>query len=256
MFTANDYTVGKGKLYFRPFLPGTQTPELGGFRYFGNVPELNVTQAEEKLDHVSSEGGINVKDDSLVTAQDQSVSFTTDNVSLDNLALWLRSSVSTITEAGSVGVVQAFADIVCGTFYQIGQSPTLPQGSRNTTITAATKGVTPLVAGTDYVVDVATGLVRFLDSANLSDGDDVSITYTVAAGTRKVVLAGTDTLEGELKFIADNPKGSNKDKYWPRVQLSPDGDYGLITEEWAQISFTGEVLQRSDGAALSYTEKR
>lgn len=251
-----DYTLGKGKLYFRPFADGTQTPGPGGFKRFGNVPEINVSQDEEKLDHVSSEGGINVKDDSVITSQDTAIAFTTDNISLENLALWFRSTVSEIVEAGSTGTVEAFNDIVTGTYYQIGVEAGMPQGVRGVSITAATKGATPLVAGTDYVLDGATGMIQFIDATNLSDGDDVSITYNVAAATRKLVLAGTDMIEGELKFIADNPKGTNKDTYWPRVQLSPDGDYGLISEEWATIGFNAEVLQRSDGAARSYTEVR
>jgi len=76
----------------------------------------------------------------------------------------------------------------------------------------------------------------------------------VAAATRRVVLDGNSTIEGELKFFADNPKGANKDTHWPYVQLSPDGDYALIGTDWQTVGFAVSVMQRADGAPRSITE--
>lgn len=256
MAFTNDYTLGKGKFYFREFERGTQTPKPGGFRRLGNVPEANVSQTSEKLDHTSSEGGINVKDASVTTAQDNAIAFTTDNVSLDNLAMWFNSEVSEVVEAGGAVVDEAIPDVVTGTHYQLGETTTSPQGARNVTAVTAEKGVTPLVLGTDYLLDAATGMIEFIDSATVSDGDDVSVSYTVPAGTRRVVLGGNDTIEGQLKFIADNPKGTNKDTFWPYVQVSADGDYALIGTDWQTIGFTVDVLSAADGSPRSITEQR
>ncbi len=256
MAFSNDYTLGKGKFYFREFERGTQTPKPGGFRRLGNVPEANVSQTSEKLDHTSSEGGINVKDASVTTAQDNAITFTTDNVSLDNLAMWFNSEISEVVEAGGAVADEPITGVVTGTHYQLGETPATPQGARNVTAVTAEKGVTPLVLGTDYLVDLATGMIEFLDSATVSDGDDVTVSYTVPAGTRRVVLGGNDTIEGQLKFIADNPKGTNKDTFWPYVQVSADGDYALIGTDWQTIGFTVDVLSAADGSPRSITEQR
>lgn len=256
MAFTNDYTLGKGKFYFREFERGTQTPKPGGFRRLGNVPEANVSQSSEKLDHTSSEGGINVKDASVTTAQDNAIAFTTDNVSLDNLAMWFNSEVSEIVEAGGAIADEPITAVVPGTHYQLGENSTTPQGARNVTAVTAEKGVTVLVLGTDYLLDAATGLIEFIEGGEVADGDDVTVSYTVPAGTRRVVLGGNDTIEGQLKFIADNPKGTNKDTFWPYVQVSADGDYALIGTDWQTVGFTVDVLSAADGSPRSITEQR
>lgn len=256
MAFSNDYTLGKGKFYFREFERGTQTPKAGGFRRLGNVPEANVSQSSEKLDHTSSEGGINVKDASVTTAQDSALTFTTDNVSLDNLAMWFNSEVSEIVEAGGNVVAEPINDVVLDTFYQLGEDITTPQGARNVSAVVVKMGATVYVANQDYRVEAATGMLELLSEGDIVAGSDLTVDYTVAAGTRRVVLGGTDTIEGQLKFIADNPKGTNKDTFWPFVQVSPDGDYSLIGTDWQTVGFTVDILAPADGTPRSITEQR
>lgn len=251
----NDYTLGKGKFYFRRFEPGTQTPEAGGFRRLGNVPEATVSRTVEKLEHTSSEGGVNVKDASVDTANDQGLAFTTDNVSMDNLALWFMSNISDIVEAGGAVQDEPLGDPFEGAYLQLGETPETPQGARNVTAVTLEGKVgaaasAALTLNTHYRVDTKRGLVEIL----VDDLTEVTANYTVPAGTRKVILDGNQTIEGELKFFADNPKGQNKDTHWPYVQLSPDGDYALIGTDWQTVAFAVTVLQRADGAPRSITE--
>lgn len=251
----NDYTLGKGKFYFREFEPGTQTPKAGGFRRLGNIPEASVSQNIEKLEHTSSEGGINVKDASVDTANDQNLAFTTDNVSLENLAMWFNSGVSDVIEAGGAVVDEVLGDFGADSYAQLGVSTLTPQGARNVTLVTldgvvGVAAAAPLVLNTHYKLDAKRGLVEFL----VDDLTEVTASYTVSAGTRKVVLGGNQTIEGELKFFADNPKGTNKDTYWPYVQVSPDGDYALIGTDWQTVGFAVSVLSPADGRPRSITE--
>lgn len=79
-------TLGRGKLYFQPYAPNQST---GGVRgYLGNTPTLSMAQAVTKLDHYSSEGGLKVKDRSVVLQTDVTLTFDTDHISAANLALW------------------------------------------------------------------------------------------------------------------------------------------------------------------------
>jgi len=58
------------------------------------------------------------------------------------------------------------------------------------------------------------------------------------------VLFANTALENEyaVKFVSDNAAGpEEKWEFW-RVKLSPGGAFGLISEEWATMEFTGEGL--------------
>jgi hypothetical protein len=74
------------------FSPGTKTL-AGGSRYLGNSPELTSSQNEDKLDHYNSDSGIKVKDASVSLQNDLSLSFSLDDISPENLALWYRGVV-------------------------------------------------------------------------------------------------------------------------------------------------------------------
>ena len=60
-----NYTLGRGKVYFSRFIAAIQTPE--GFEYIGNTPELSFTIESENLDHFSSDAGVREKDASQVS---------------------------------------------------------------------------------------------------------------------------------------------------------------------------------------------
>lgn len=66
----------------------------------------------------------------------------------------------------------------------------------------------------------------------------------------KATLSGTRVLyantalarEYALKFVSSNPEGPDQRWQFWRVKLSPAGAFGLISDEWAVLSFTGEGL--------------
>ena len=56
---AENYTLGKGILYFDRYNPDTGT--YSGWRDLGNAPSFSFTVNIEKLEHFSSRGGLRVK---------------------------------------------------------------------------------------------------------------------------------------------------------------------------------------------------
>lgn len=83
---ADNLVLGRGKLFFAPYAFNETTGGVKG--YFGNTPMLTMTQATTKLDHYSSEGGLKIKDRSIILQNDMTLAFDTDNISPGNLALW------------------------------------------------------------------------------------------------------------------------------------------------------------------------
>lgn len=89
---AENLVVGRGKVYFAPYLRGQTTGGVRGF--FGNVPSFSLSQNVTNLDHYSSTGGLKVKDKTTQLQVDATVTFDTDDISVPNLQLWFGGSSS------------------------------------------------------------------------------------------------------------------------------------------------------------------
>jgi len=254
---AQNYTLGRGKLYFARFIGNTQN--TGPERYIGNTPEFSLTIEQEKLDHFSSDAGIREKDDSISLQVNRTGSLTTDNIDPENVALFFFGSKSVVTDAGGAITDEAHNDVNQGDYLQLGISSNRPSGARgisaastSTPITVKDDASTPTTyaAGTDYTIDLTTGRLYIVPGGAIVDGTNLKVTYTVRASTRTRVISGAQPVEGALRYIADNPKGENQDYYMPWVQISPNGDYALKSDEWQTIPFNIEVLKRTDREAI------
>lgn len=355
----NNYVVGRGRLFFGKFLPNTRRSTRE--RYFGNTPELSLSQDEDTLDHYSSEGGVRVKDASVTLQNDSSGSFQCDNISDDNLALWFRGEVLKRIEAGSavatgtvtlstavpadgdkvtidgqdivfkaanpvgmqvligntlgatatnlanfinatpvlgvtatvVGAVttlhaigagtggndislaktaatpanitvsgaslaggtdttETVESVERGTWIQLGVTDATPQGVRGVANVS--------IDGVDdasFIVEGATGRVYInLDADDILDGDDLEISYGVTATVEDIVISKGDSIEGALRFLANNAAGVNKDFFWPYVRLTPDGDFSLKGDDWQNMTFNFEILKRDALVERQYITTR
>lgn len=256
-----NYVLGRGRLFFDPFTPAqvqaglTNASKGTGELFFGNVPEFGQTAEEETLDHFASTGGIRVKDDSVTLQLDRTGTFVTDNISAENLALlFTASGVGTITQGSATAVEYVITGAKHGRFYQLGESGTLPTGVREVSNVSVRKGAgftTVVTAPGNYEVDEELGRIYIVPgSTDIPDGTDIEVTFDQAAGTRSQVVSSSQSIYGKLKWVADNPKGANRDMVMPLVKLSPNGDYNLVGDEWQQMSFSYEVLQRGSLAGV------
>ncbi len=252
-----NYTLGRGRLFFDRFsaaqiAAGITASTMGeGERFFGNVPSIAMTSAEETLDHFSSTGGIRTKDDSVTLQLDRTGSFTTDNIDIQNLALlFLSDAPATVTQSSVTAATYTITAAKRGRFYQIGATSVLPTGVRKVSNILVHKGAgfsTLVAASGNYEVDEDLGRVYVLPtSADIPDSTDIRITYDTAAGTRTQIISKSQSIYGALHWVADNPKGTNLDALMPYVKMSPDGDYNLVGDDWAQMSFTFEILQKGN----------
>lgn len=248
-----DYVLGKGKLYFDPFADGTQ--DLTGERYIGNTPELSTTSDQETLDHYDSDSGLNVKDESVVIESNVTGSYTTDNIDIENVNMFYGGEIENITVAAATGLSETFT-AKKGRWLQLGTSDTNPNGVRNVTTVVVKQGATT-IATDQYELNPAMGRIYLEDTADeYDDGDVLTVEYGVAAGTRKRVIGKGKQLAGALRFISENPVGTNKDYYWPSVKISANGDFNLKGDEWQTIPFNFEVLKKDDATERVYIEQR
>lgn len=250
---ANNYTLGRGKVHFSRFLPGTNTPE--GFRYIGNTPEVNLTIESEELDHYSSDEGIREKDDSVALEVNRTGSLITDNISADNVALFFFGEKLTVTQAAVPSDTETLTGIKAGHSYMLGQSDSNPTGYRGIDPTgfavAVSPGGTALVEDTDYEMDFDNGILTFLEGSALAvDDEDIDVTYAVLGSTRERVISGSTPVEGAMMYVTKNPKGADAVFYFPYVKVTPNGDYALKGDEWQQIPMSLEVLKLANREAI------
>jgi len=243
-----NYVLGRGKLFFDPFIPGTKTKT--GQRYFGNTTEFNLTLESEKLDHFSSDSGIRTKDDSTLLELNRTGSFTTDDITAENLALFVLGDVSTVTQASTPVTGEALGVMIPGRYYQLGASTSNPVGVRGVSAVTITPSSGSAVAGTDYTLDADLGRIYII--GGVFDGvKTATAAYTPAANTReRVTTNASASVEGELTFISHNAKGVQKDWVFPYVTVTPSGDFGLKSDDWQAMSFDFEVGELTGVAAI------
>ena len=188
-----NYVVGRGKLYFTPFLAGTRTLS-GGSRYLGNSPKLTSSQNEDKLKHYSSDEGIKQQDASVSIQNDLSLAWTLDDISPENLALWFRGAVEASVVAGG-GVVAEPHTATLGTYIQLGLSDADPIGARNVSAVTVSK-----------VGTAATGTVTFSTASPVADDvvtiGGVDFTFKAAAGATDEVTIGATLAETAANLAA------------------------------------------------------
>lgn len=179
---ANNYTLGRGELYFAKFLPGTQNP--GPELYFGNSPEFGATIESENLDHYNSDRGIREKDASIVLEVNRTASFTTDNISPDNIAFFFFGLKNALAVAGYSVSNEILSPVNPGYSFQLGMNSANPTGVR---------GINPTSLSIAGAGTQATGTVTFSGAG--TEGDTVtvgSMVYTLrnASGANGDVTIG------------------------------------------------------------------
>lgn len=110
------------------------------------------------------------------------------------------------------------------------------------TVTWTCIGIITPVLDTDYSVDTTMARIYILPTARVSSVYPVPwlFGYTKTAVSREQVqTAGTADVYGALRFVANNPKGTNRDIYGSKVLLAPSGDLVVKAGDpaYAELSF-------------------
>lgn len=160
----NQYVFGRGRLAFnRRRADGT----FEGFRPLGNCPGFTIGISSETFQHFSSEGGLREKDLQVTTQIDRTCEITCDNMSAENLELFLAAATSTRTQASGTVTDELISAVQAGRFYQLGVSAGNPNGARNlTAVSAVTAAQGDAAAAWTATTAYAIGAVVRPTSAN------------------------------------------------------------------------------------------
>jgi hypothetical protein len=269
-----NYVVGRGRIYFNQFKPGSNV-SAGGELYFGNTPELTINTDSETLDHYSSESGLREMDMRVLLELTQGGTFTTDEVNADNLALFFLGEKAVVTQTQVTGKKEVIPAIRKARYIQIGTDANNPTGVRdinnltvgvvdaNVAISVGSgdistiSGISMVPLAGNFEVDLATGrLYVEPDAPDVGNGQQAVLQYDVNPQVRTMIIGRSAMVYGSLRFISDNPVGSQKDYFFPKVALQPDGDYALKGDDWQVMSFTFSALRLNSATERVYIDIR
>lgn len=259
------YVIGKGRLFFDRFEPGTKTGT--GERYLGNSPELSSTMAQDTLDHIDADEGLNVKDEQVTISNDLTGAFKLDSIETENVAMWYGGDTEKTTIGAATAVIDPDVTVKRGRWYQLGVGEDTPAGTRSitnliiaTVVPAVIPTDPPVVTaiptntyGANFEIDLERARV-FIESDAPAVPDDTVLrfTYDQEAVTNEITIGKGDEVRGAMRFIAKNPYGQNRDYFWPYVKVTSNGDYALKGDSWQEMDFSFEVLKKDGSTERLY----
>lgn len=246
--STDNYTLGKGVVYFNRY--DATASEYLGERDLGNAPAFSFNVALEKLPHFSSRGGLKAKDKEVIAQITPAVSFTLDEVNTENLALLTLADIEEVDQTGAAVTDEAHDA-------KLGRRIQLAFRDISGVVVKGPGGTPTYTSPADYVVDsslkddvIGRILITTTGSITADEALEIDYDYGTVSYTRIKAFA-QDQIEGELRFVSDNPAGGDQELIIWRVSLSPAGDTAMIGDDWSTLSFSGEVLKDATNHADS-----
>ena len=255
LHSTSEYSLGRGILHLGEL---DSNDAVDSFWDLGNVTEFTLTPEVEENEHYSSRTAERYLDRTDILERNFNVSFTCENINQRTLQWFLMGTDSTVanpTYTGFTGAaIVAAGNITLGTVVPLVNAT----GVRCYDVVAAdvtvkTTNATPvtLVKDTDYTLNATEGTIHLISTSTAlatAIAGAEGLTLDLAANTSQIqnvitVNAFTSTRDVALLFFAEDPKTEEKTEYYfYKCSLRPDGDHGLITEEYKTVTFTGKLV--------------
>jgi len=229
--TMQTYTIGRGKLLFRPEDSSTQ-----GFDDCGNVTDFKLSFKTEKKEHYCYRNGLKVKDQEIILSVEANLSFVCDSLTVKNLKQFLLADKEDITQGA--GEIDETITVMQDQWFKLGKyniSDITVKNHADSTITYE--------EGTDYVLDKDAGLIYIMPEGNIQDNAQIDITGNYGSYTgSKLQAVKKSKLKGRILFVADPPVGTIIDVEGD-VELYPKGDLELIKDDYINVAFEGSFIK-------------
>ena len=240
----------KGVVYFDKY--DFENSAYTGERDLGNAPAFSFNLALEKLEHFSSRGGLKAKDKEIISQITPGVTFTLDEINMDNLAMLTLATINEVDITGS-DITDETHDAHLGRrivldYRAITAITVVDSATGLITYTQGDEGTGNYQISSDLKDDVIGRILINVDQASPTDeiieGQSLDISYTYGTIVYHEIEAFNETIiEGRLRFVSDNPAGTQQELEVWRCSLTPSGDTAMIGDDWSTLGFTGEILK-------------
>lgn len=245
--------LGRGEVYFDRFLPGTRIGT--GERYIGNTPAFQVARTIERVGRARSYRGRKVETAGHVISESHKVNFTTDSISMENVAEWYGDDQSTSSIIAPVGFITEPFLMRRGRYYQLGSSIE-PSGVRGVEGVSLIRGVVEIPMAGNYEVDRAEGRIYVLPAAlNLLDNTQVTVRFQYRRQRRLKAVSRPNEIHGALRFRSLNPYGPRKHLFMPFVRLMPRGSIDMKGDEYQQMMFEATAMRLGPNVEQVYIDE-
>ena len=260
---SNVYKIPRGMVAFQKRrTDGT----FEGMRFLGNCPGFDLTVETENYQHINSEGGLNTVDLDVAISVTRSSSITVDNMSNDNLAVFLAGSIEDFTQVTTAVTNEAITGYQASRSYQLGESQSVT-GVRNVgSVTvefsaAARVNSTAYTAGTVLFATTTNNHAYLCTVAGTSGASEP--TYNVAGGTHTdgtatfkdlgvvtSLTAGTDyVLDAALGLVSVQPTGKLASAYTAaKAALGSEPTLSLAVDYTPAANTRTQIKTGSSGA--------
>ncbi len=229
------YYSGQGRVYVAT---RDASGNPGGFRWIGNVPSLELSIETDKFEHKEAYTGNRAIDVTVVTETKATLTFTIEDFTIENLALGLYGSNTTVTGTSITDEdIYVTAHATEDRVYRLANPNNISAVS-----------ITGLTVTTDYTVDIINGTITVL--AGRGSTQTYPVDYTFDTYTRTDVFT-TTSQEVWLRFeglsTLDSGETTLIDCY--RVAIDPMSGYSLINDEIGSAEMTGSILADTNRVA-------
>jgi len=238
----NYYYSGQGSLYVGERDANGQPK---GLLPVGNVPTLEISIEIEKFEHKEAETGNRSTDLTIIQELNGTFNAVLESITSANLALGFFGTSATVA-----GAVVAAEDILIET-----EEVIYPLANINiddsVEPTCEDSLAASLTLDTDFEVDYANGTVKLLAAYGGSLPETFTFGYTFLSQLKMSAFTKT-TIERYLRFQGLNTATEASDPVVVdifKASIDPAQNYGLINEEVASLTLTGNILQDSLNAS-------
>lgn len=236
--------LGKGSIMLDIFDPVTELPT--GLRHLGNCTKLELDVKDDLAELYSSLNRSVTLIATAVKKRTPKLIITGTDFSSDHMAIVAMSTgkttlaVTVNTYTAEVLVTVAQAATAKGRFFRTANMNYDPTA----TAPVLTQNSVVLVLGTDYtLVDPIAGVIYFPAGSSIVGGFAVTITYHTLLGSFDQVAGITvPHQQGRLCFIPDPVDGQKIGLDVWRVNLNPNGQIGLIADDYGNWTLDGQIL--------------
>ncbi len=144
----NNYKVGRGRTKIQLYSAANVLQRRA--RWLGNNPAFTLSVESENLQHFSSQSGIREVDADIPLSITRTSQIRVDNISKENLALFLSGTISTVSQSAGAAT-EDLAGVAPNTVFQLGETSNNLAGLRNVTSITATIKATARANSTAYL---------------------------------------------------------------------------------------------------------
>lgn len=228
--------AGKADIYMR-FLDPTLD---NGFFLVGDINEMSIATESDKKELVSNQ---KTRKGILATMTGETKhSLSLKSKYFDKRTFAMRAGGVTESTALTAETItdELFENIKVGGLY-----PLANQNIDTAEPVTAKKGKTGATALTADDFEIVDGFLVIKSGGALADGDAVRLTYKTEATTQVLVKGGKrDKYAVAITYKGINAADNDKafDMTIHRAEISPDGDFSFIGDDFGEASFSGSLV--------------